>query len=977
MNRDRCLPITSRPVGTCPAMLAAAVCLAAAAAVSAAESAAESQVFRAGAAQVDITPTAFPVINSGGFLERMADRANDRLMSRALVLDDGQTRIALAVVDNLMMTQEFLDQVKQQASEATGIPAERMLISATHTHSAPSVMGALGSRADPAYTEFLPSRIVASITLAAEQLQPARVGWTSVQDYTHNHCRRWIYRPDRMPNDPFGERNVRAMMHPGYQSPHHVGPSGPADQELTLLSVQTPSGRPLAVLGNYALHYKGSPAVSSDFCGRFGDALARLIGAPSDAPPFVGMMSQGTSGDSMWMDYAKPANDPGLEGYTQAVAEVAHQAYHQIVYHPWVPLAMAESRMQLARRAPDEKRLAWARDLAAQIQDRLPQNQAEVYALEAIALHEQPEVEVLLQALRIGDLGITALPNEVYGITGLKLKAQSPLEQTCNIELANGAFGYIPPPEQHFLGGYTTWPARTAGLEVAAEPKIVERVLTLLEQVSGQPRTLREPPADEYVRAVEQSRPAAFWRLDELTGPVARDASGHKYTAEFEPGVAFYLPGRSPYDLEYAEQTPNRGVHIAGGRIKSAAPQESGPYTVEFWFWNGLPADARPVCGRLFAVGTAGDTGESADQLQISGAAAGDGVLQFTNGLGEELAGRTPLRLRAWHHVALVRDGRQVTVFLNGQPEPEIAGQAERKTLPDARLFFGGRHDLDSTLEGKLDDIAVYTRALTADEIAVHYRAAGLTPPRPVPPPRTAPVQAERPNAPADLERYADAIRRSRPRAWWTLHEADQCRVPDASGNDCAAELEDGASPWRPDSGAANFSGGRLKACLAGLPRDYSVELWIWNELPVTARPVTGYFFSRGEDRAAHAPGEHLGIGGSSTAAGRLIVFNGDQANALLAGATLLPLNSWNHVTLVRQGDTVRVYLNGAAEPEIEGRLPPTFPDDCGQVFVGARNECFAPFQGRLDQVAVYDRPLRPDEITAHFAASGIGGAAE
>lgn len=696
-------------------------------------SAAEAQTFRAGAAQVDITPTRFPVINSGGFLERMAERAHDRLMSRALILDDGQTRIAIAVVDNLMMTRELLDEVKQQASRATGIPTVRMLISATHTHSAPSVMGALGSRADAAYTQFLPGQIVKSIVLAVDKLEPARIGWASVQDYAHNHCRRWVYRPDRMPNDPFGDRTVRAMMHPGYQSPHHVGPSGPADQGLTLLSVQSPDGRPIAVLGNYAMHYKGSPAVSSDFCGRFGDALANLIGAEGGSPALVGMMSQGTSGDSMWMDYAKPANDPGLEGYTLALAKVAHQAYQQIVYQPWVPLAMAESCLTLARRAPDEKRLAWAKEIAAKIQDRLPQNQPEVYALEALYLHEQPEVEILLQAVRIGDLGITALPNEVYGITGLKLKAQSPLKDTFNIELANGAFGYIPPQEQHFLGGYTTWPARTAGLEVEAEPKIVDRLLSLLEQVSGQPRTLREPPADDYVRAVEQSQPAAYWRLDELAGSVARDASGQNRPAEYESGVAFYLPGRSPSDLEFAEQTSNRGVHIAGGRIKATAPDWTGAYSVEFWFWNGLPADARPVCGHLFAVGVEGGVGAATDQLQIAGAASGHGVLRFANGLGAELAGRTPLRMQAWHHVALVRNDRQVAVFLNGHAAPEIIGQADAKAVPRPRLFFGGRHDRDSTLEGKLDDIAIYTRALTADEIAAHYRASGLTPPRPVP----------------------------------------------------------------------------------------------------------------------------------------------------------------------------------------------------------------------------------------------------
>ena len=105
--------------------------------------------------------------------------------------------------------------------------------------------------------------------------------------------------------------------------------------------------------------------------------------------------------------------------------------------------------------------------------DKLPQSQPEIYALESIYLNERPRTELKVQALRIGDLGIAALPNEVFAISGLKLKGSSPFTATFNIELANGSEGYIPPPEQHKLGGYTTWPARTAGLEVNAEPQIV------------------------------------------------------------------------------------------------------------------------------------------------------------------------------------------------------------------------------------------------------------------------------------------------------------------------------------------------------------------------------------------------------------------------------------------------------------------------------------------------------------------------
>ena len=90
-----------------------------------------------------------------------------------------------------------------------------------------------------------------------------------------------------------------------------------------------------------------------------------------------------------------------------------------------------------------------------------------------------------LQAIRIGELGIAAIPCEVFAETGLAIKARSPLRPTFTIELANGYNGYLPTPEQHALGGYETWPARSSYLEVQAEPKIRSAVLGLLSKVGS------------------------------------------------------------------------------------------------------------------------------------------------------------------------------------------------------------------------------------------------------------------------------------------------------------------------------------------------------------------------------------------------------------------------------------------------------------------------------------------------------------
>src|SRR5688572_6088605 len=258
--------------------------------------------FRAGAYAVDISPTGFPVRVNAMFTERSADKIVDPLLAKALALDDGSTRLVLCVVDTCMMPRDLIDRAKAEASRTTGISTQRMLVSATHTHSAPSAMGCLGSRVDPAYAAFLPGKIAAAIAGAVERLTPARIGWTQMDDWEHTFNRRWIRRPDRMLTDPFGEQNVRAHMHPGHESPDAVGPSGPVDPQLSVLAVQRPDGKPLALFANYSMHYYGSNLLSSDYYGRFATHIAAELGASSDAAaPFVPMMSQGTSGDLMWM----------------------------------------------------------------------------------------------------------------------------------------------------------------------------------------------------------------------------------------------------------------------------------------------------------------------------------------------------------------------------------------------------------------------------------------------------------------------------------------------------------------------------------------------------------------------------------------------------------------------------------------------------------------------------------------------------
>ena len=451
--------------------------------------------FEAGAHCIDISPQSLPAIRNGGFTEERWNEIIDPLHARCFVFQSNEESIAIAVVDSCMIPRDICEQAKHLAYEKTGIPPDHILITSTHTHSAPSVMDfCLGTSSDPQYKKYLPEKIAEGIFRAQRNLEPARIGSIIIDAPEHTHNRRWLKQPDQYSKDPFGDITVRAMMHPGHKNTTYLEEAGPTDSALSILSIQaTQDNRPIGFLANYSMHYFGTKAgFSADYYGRFCQLIEEKVGTPKTTgkAPFVAALSQGTSGDQQWKDYSKPAKaNYNIDDYTRELGAIALTGYKQIAYEEGIPkLAMKESVINLNRRLPDEQRIQWAQEQNEKRGDLRPRNAVEVYAEQAIWLNENPQEKIVLQAIQIGAAVILAAPNEMYGITGLKLKAQSPYQTTIVMGLSNGAAGYIPPPEQHYLGGYTTWPARTAGLEVDAEPKIVEALLNLIEKLDQRKR---------------------------------------------------------------------------------------------------------------------------------------------------------------------------------------------------------------------------------------------------------------------------------------------------------------------------------------------------------------------------------------------------------------------------------------------------------------------------------------------------------
>jgi hypothetical protein len=137
--------------------------------------------------------------------------------------------------------------------------------------------------------------------------------------------------------------------------------------------------------------------------------------------------------------------------------------------------------------------------------------------------------------------------------------------------------------------------------------------------------------------------------------------------------------------------------------------------------------------------------------------------------------------------------------------------------------------------------------------------------------------------------------------------------------------------------------------------------MWLWNGMPNDGRDVSGWLFSRDHDHGLTTFGDHLGIGGKSGNTGRLIFFHGDDAATATAGNTVIPRWQWQHVVLVRDGQTVRVYLNG--QLEIETKAAANFPAGFDQCFFGGRSDNDSNWEGRLDEIAVFNRALSAKEV--------------
>ena len=455
----------------------------------------------AGAATADLTPGSGVLMDGSISKIGKVRGVHDRLHARAVVLQQGKTTLAIVINDMCLVEQPVYDAAKKIVHGKIGIPVSRMLMAATHSHATPRLMRIGTEPVDVEYHGLVAKRIAEAVIAAHGNLRPARVGFGSFEKRAYVKCRRFLCKEGTVGADPFGRtgQRVRSVAGVGGQV---IRPAGPVDPEVSVLSLQHADGRPLAILGNFGVHYCGGyqrGMVSADYFGVYAGALAAKLDAGKGRPAFVGMMSNGTSGDVS--SIRLPGKHKPWQAMHVAGTELAHRTLEvlpTIKHETPKTLAMLETELEVGVRKPDAKRIAWAKQLLADAKARGPHRWSRIFAAETLHLSRFPDrYKIKLQAIRIGEIAILAAPCEMFAETGLALKKHSPFENTFVISLANGCSGYLPTPQQLEWGGYETWPARTKHLENQAEPKIRKALLGMLSQLAGP----RRKPGQESRKA--------------------------------------------------------------------------------------------------------------------------------------------------------------------------------------------------------------------------------------------------------------------------------------------------------------------------------------------------------------------------------------------------------------------------------------------------------------------------------------------
>lgn len=404
-----------------------------------------------GGARVVINPDLGTPVQ-GATVRQSATEIRDDLEANAVYLVQGETSVLWIACDVVGLEPNWTQQYRQAIAAATGLAERSILISATHTHSGPSVVPTTWNKAlATGWLEQLEGWLVqaAEAAMASAQAVKVRMGSGQAQlGYNRRCC--WA--------------DGSHTMHGNTRRDDFTGLEGPADPTQVAWSIESEEGQVLGVWQQNTTHptcFYGRPFFSADFPGASRAFLRQALG--EEALPVLYV--NGAFGD-ISIGNMESFHPQGKNG-EQTMLRVAHlltgetlRILHDAPLEEELVLAHGHEDLTVEVRLPEAKRLAWAEEtIAKMVAGEEVSNWDQLFAHGVVRLQEaygdDPTDSLPIHAVRLGDLAMMTQPCELYCQFGLDMKRRSPARLNAIGGITDGYAGYCPTLSGILGGGYS------------------------------------------------------------------------------------------------------------------------------------------------------------------------------------------------------------------------------------------------------------------------------------------------------------------------------------------------------------------------------------------------------------------------------------------------------------------------------------------------------------------------------------------
>ncbi len=440
-------------------------------------------MLRVGFSEFNITPPVGKLI-PGGFEPCItSEPARGKLLATAAAFSADGNDLIFVSADTLSLHVNTADRIRKSISDATGVPFDRILVAATHTHTGGATDYQLWlCPPDLEVASMTEDGIVSAAISAYNNMSDAMLGTGIGEEKRYSFCR-----DIRLTDGSIKMNPNRA--HPELM----VAPIDTPDHSVNVMRIDSADGAVRGFIVNYAnhpdCHAKNKKSFSADFPGALRRGLKRVYGEDV----FV-LFFNGTAGDINCIDWMKSTSDSYYGGTKNApeaigagLTSTVVQINADIKATDSAPdIAAISKNIVLARRYKSEADCAWAKEIAKDMDSHGAMDRA--FATEYLESDDDvsPEIDFEIHTLRLGDWAIVGLPSEIFTDIGRRIKTASPFEKTLIFELANGTHGYIATKIVHESTAYESKVSKVNACTASdSADRIVKAALAQLEELKN------------------------------------------------------------------------------------------------------------------------------------------------------------------------------------------------------------------------------------------------------------------------------------------------------------------------------------------------------------------------------------------------------------------------------------------------------------------------------------------------------------